>query len=157
MFKSLGLPRGGGCHPGPPTGALPWTHWGLKRPPDPSPNNFAPPICNSWLRPCLCQSWLIGHKVLKKKKTKMGKVNRLMDRRTTYGHQTIRKAHPTIQLLWAYKQTASTEVPDDICKLLLVWRLFTSCNHMLTLPWVKNCLWRCTTLDENKHQETKIY
>ena len=26
---------------------------GLKRPPDPSPNNFAPPISNSWLRPCL--------------------------------------------------------------------------------------------------------
>ena len=25
---------------------------GLKRPPDPSPNNFAPPISNSWLRPC---------------------------------------------------------------------------------------------------------
>ena len=24
---------------------------GLKRPPDPSPNNFAPPISNSWLRP----------------------------------------------------------------------------------------------------------
>ena len=42
MCKTLVLP--GGLCPG-RTG-------GLKRPPDPSPNNFAPPISNSWLWPC---------------------------------------------------------------------------------------------------------
>ena len=38
-------------------GGVPQVHvhppLGLKRPQDPSPNNFAPPISNSWLRPCL--------------------------------------------------------------------------------------------------------
>ena len=40
-------------------GGVPQVHvhppLGLKRPPDPSPNNFAPPISNSWLRPCWWQ------------------------------------------------------------------------------------------------------
>ena len=50
-LKTLELPGGfvplaplPGLCPG-PTGGLTW-------PPDPSPNNFAPPIYNSWLRPC---------------------------------------------------------------------------------------------------------
>ena len=48
MFKTLELP--GGFAPLP--GLCPAPTGGLKRPPDPSPNNFAPTIFNSWLRPC---------------------------------------------------------------------------------------------------------
>ena len=50
MFKTLELP--GGFAPLAPLPVLcPGPTGGLKRPPDPSPNNFAPPISNSWLRP----------------------------------------------------------------------------------------------------------
>ena len=48
MFKTLELPAPlPGLYPG-PTG-------GLKRPPDSSPNNFASPISNSRLRPCIAR------------------------------------------------------------------------------------------------------
>ena len=51
MFKTLELP-GGFAPLAPLPGFCPGPTGGLKRLPDPSPNNFAPPISNSWLRPC---------------------------------------------------------------------------------------------------------
>ena len=50
MFKTLELP-GGFALLASPTGLCPGPTGGRLRPPDPSPNNFAPPISNSWLRP----------------------------------------------------------------------------------------------------------
>ena len=50
MFKTLELP-GGFASLAPLPGLCPGPTGGLQRPPDPSPNNFAPPISNSWLRP----------------------------------------------------------------------------------------------------------
>ena len=50
MFKTLELP-GGFVPLAPLPGLCPGPTGGLKRPPDPSPNNFAPPTSNSWLRP----------------------------------------------------------------------------------------------------------
>ena len=52
MFKTLELP-GGFAPLAPLPGLCPAPTGGLKRPQDPSPNNFAPPISNSWLRPCI--------------------------------------------------------------------------------------------------------
>ena len=50
MFKTLEFP--GGIAPlAPLPGLCPGPTGGLKRSPDPSPDNFAPPISNSWLRP----------------------------------------------------------------------------------------------------------
>ena len=56
MFKTLELPGGFAPLPPPLPGLCPGPTWGLKWPPDPSPNNFAPPISNSWLRPCVPRS-----------------------------------------------------------------------------------------------------
>ena len=53
MFKTLELPGGFVPPLAPLPGLYPGRTGGLKRPPDPSPNNFAPPISNSWLRPCI--------------------------------------------------------------------------------------------------------
>ena len=50
MFKTLELP-GGFAPLALLPGLCPGLTGGLKRPPDPSPNNFAPPISNSWLWP----------------------------------------------------------------------------------------------------------
>ena len=50
MFKTLELP-GGFAPLAPLPGLCPAPTGGLKWPQDPSPNNFAPPISNSWLRP----------------------------------------------------------------------------------------------------------
>ena len=55
MFKTLELP-GGFAPLAPLPGLCPGPTGSLKRPPDPSPNNFAPPISNPWLRP-----WLYVH------------------------------------------------------------------------------------------------
>ena len=60
MFKTLELP-GGFAPLAPLPGLCPGPTGGLKWPPDPSPNNFAPPISNSWLRP-----WGYFHKDLNK-------------------------------------------------------------------------------------------
>ena len=54
MFKTLELP-GGFAPLAPLPGLCPAPTGGLKRPLDPSPNNFAPPISNSWLRPCVTE------------------------------------------------------------------------------------------------------
>ena len=51
MYKTLELPEGFALLT-PLPGLCPGPTGGLKRPLFPSPNNFAPPISNSWLRPC---------------------------------------------------------------------------------------------------------
>ena len=53
MFKTLEFP-GGFAPLAPLPGLCPGPTGGRLRPPDPSPNNFAPPISNSWLRPWCC-------------------------------------------------------------------------------------------------------
>ena len=52
IIDKVELP-GGFAPLAPLPGLCPGPTGGLKRPPDPSPNNFASPISNSWLRPCI--------------------------------------------------------------------------------------------------------
>ena len=78
MFKTLELPAGF-APLAPLPGLCTGPTGGLKRPLDPSPNNFAPPISNSWLRPCISVSESSGIGVNKTKGKQVSKKTHILN------------------------------------------------------------------------------